>query len=182
MFTMLVGIDYSITSPAICLFDEKREFSFANCSFYFLTNTKKYATKIAPNINGESFEEYAYDTERFDTISEWAANLCVGAADVAIEGYAYGAHGKIFNLAENCGILKYKLHKLAVPVTVVEPSRVKKLATGKGNADKQAMYEAFKIETGIDLVQIFEQKSLNNPVTDIIDSYYILKHLVQAKI
>ncbi len=182
MFTMLVGIDYSITSPAICLFDEKREFSFANCSFYFLTNTKKYATKIAPNINGEGFEEYAYDTERFDTISEWAANLCIGAADVAIEGYAYGAHGKIFNLAENCGILKYKLHKLAVPVTVVEPSRVKKLATGKGNADKQAMYEAFKTETGIDLVQIFEQKSLNNPVTDIIDSYYILKHLVQPKI
>lgn len=182
MFTMLVGIDYSITSPAICLFDEKREFSFANCSFYFLTNTKKYATKIAPNINGEGFEEYAYDTERFDTISEWATNLCIGAADVAIEGYAYGAHGKIFNLAENCGILKYKLHKLAVPVTVVEPSRVKKLATGKGNADKQAMYEAFKVETGIDLVQIFEQKSLNNPVTDIIDSYYILKHLVQAKI
>ena len=179
---MLVGIDYSITSPAICLFDEKREFSFANCSFYFLTNTKKYATKIAPNINGEGFEEYAYDTERFDTISEWAANLCIGAADVAIEGYAYGAHGKIFNLAENCGILKYKLHKLAVPVTVVEPSRVKKLATGKGNADKQAMYEAFKVETGIDLVQIFEQKSLNNPVTDIIDSYYILKHLVQPKI
>jgi len=179
---MLVGIDYSITSPAICLFDEKREFSFANCSFYFLTNTKKYATKIAPNINGEGFEEYAYDTERFDTISEWAANLCIGAADVAIEGYAYGAHGKIFNLAENCGILKYKLHKLAVPVTVVEPSRVKKLATGKGNADKQAMYEAFKTETGIDLVQIFEQKSLNNPVTDIIDSYYILKHLVQPKI
>ena len=182
MFTMLVGIDYSITSPAICLFDEKREFSFANCSFYFLTNTKKYATKIAPNINGEGFEEYAYDTERFDTISEWATNLCIGAADVAIEGYAYGAHGKIFNLAENCGILKYKLHKLAVPVTVVEPSRVKKLATGKGNADKQAMYEAFKTETGVDLVKIFEQKSLNNPVTDIIDSYYILKHLVQAKI
>jgi hypothetical protein len=179
---MLVGIDYSITSPAICLFDEKKEFSFKNCSFYFLTNTKKYATKISPNINGESFEEYAYDTERFDTISEWATNLCIGAADVAIEGYAYGAHGKIFNLAENCGILKYKLHKLAVPVTVVEPSRVKKLATGKGNADKQAMYEAFKTETGVDLVKIFEQKSLNNPVTDIIDSYYILKHLVQAKI
>jgi hypothetical protein len=181
MFTMLVGIDYSITSPAICLFDEKREFSFSNCSFYFLTNTKKYATKIAPNINGEGFEEYGYDTERFDTISEWAVNLCVGAADVAIEGYAYGAHGKIFNLAENCGILKYKLHKLAVPVTVVEPSRVKKLATGKGNADKQAMYEAFTKETGVDLVKIFEQKSLNNPVTDVIDSYYILKHLVQNK-
>lgn len=182
MFTMLVGIDYSITSPAICLYDEKRDFCFENCSFYFLTNTKKYATKIAPNINGENFDEYAHDTERFDTISEWATNLCIGAGDVAIEGYAYAAHGKIFNLAENCGILKYKLHKLAVPVTVVEPSRVKKLATGKGNADKQAMYEAFRTETGKDLVQIFEQKSLSNPVTDIIDSYYILKALVNTKI
>jgi hypothetical protein len=179
---MLIGIDYSITSPAICMYDEKNPFCFKNCSFYFLTNTKKYATKIAPNINGESFEEYAYDTERFDTISEWASNLCVGAADVALEGYAYGAHGKIFNLAENCGILKYKLHKLAVPVTIVEPSRVKKLATGKGNADKQAMYEAFKAETNVDLVSVFEQKSLSNPVTDIIDSYYILKHLLANKI
>ena len=181
MFYMLVGIDYSITSPAICLFDEKRDFCFQNCSFYFLTNTKKYATKIAPNINGESFEEYAYDTERFDTISEWATNLCVGAADVAIEGYAYGAHGRIFNLAENCGILKYKLHKLAVPVTIVEPSRVKKLATGKGNADKQAMYEAFTKETKTDLLSVFDQKTLSNPVTDVIDSYYILKAMMQSK-
>ena len=182
MFHMLVGIDYSITSPAICLYDEKREFCFENCSFYFLTNTKKYAAKIAPNINGEGFEEYAYDTERFDTISEWATNLCVGAADVAIEGYAYGAHGKIFNLAENCGILKYKLHKLAVPVTIVEPSKVKKLATGKGNADKQAMYEAFTKETKTDLMTVFDQKTLGNPVTDVIDSFYILKALMASKI
>jgi len=178
---MLVGIDYSITSPAICLFDEKRQFSFENCSFYFLTNTKKYATKIAPNINGESFEEYAYDTERFDTISEWATNLCIGAADVALEGYAYGAHGKIFNLAENCGILKYKLHKLAVPVTVIEPSRVKKCATGKGNADKQAMYEAFTKETKTDLLSVFGQKTLSNPVTDVVDSFYILKAMLSDK-
>jgi hypothetical protein len=178
---MLVGIDYSITSPAICLFDQKREFCFENCSFYFLTNTKKYATKIAPNINGEGFEEYAYDTERFDSISEWATNLCVGAADVAIEGYAYAAHGKIFNLAENCGILKYKLHKLAVPVTIVEPSKAKKLATGKGNADKALMYEAFSKETNTDLIKIFEQKNLSNPVTDIVDSYFILKSLIASK-
>jgi hypothetical protein len=66
-------------------------------------------------------------------------------------------------------------------VTVVEPSRVKKLATGKGNADKQAMYEAFLKETKVDLVSIFEQKSLTNPVTDIIDSFYILKSLLANK-
>jgi hypothetical protein len=182
MFTMLVGIDYSITSPAICLFDEKREFCFQNCSFYFLTNTKKYATNIAPNITGRSFDDYIFDTERFDTISEWAANLCIGAADVGLEGYSFGSKGKIFNLAENCGILKHKLYKLAVPLTVLEPSKVKKCATGKGNADKQAMYEAFTQESKIDLMTIFGQKTLTNPVTDVIDSYYVLKALIQSKV
>jgi hypothetical protein len=66
-------------------------------------------------------------------------------------------------------------------VTIVEPSKVKKLATGKGNADKQAMYEAFSKETKTDLISVFGQNSLTNPVTDVIDSFYILKCLYQTK-
>ena len=66
-------------------------------------------------------------------------------------------------------------------MTIVEPSKVKKLATGKGNADKQAMYEAFSKETKTDLISVFGQNSLTNPVTDVIDSYYILKAMMQAK-
>jgi Holliday junction resolvasome RuvABC endonuclease subunit len=79
------------------------------------------------------------------------------------------------------GIFKHKLYKAGVPVTVIEPSKAKKLATGKGNADKQAMYEAFSKETNTDLLITFEQKTLSNPVTDIVDSYYILKSLLAAK-
>ena len=36
------------------------------------------------------------------------------------------------------------------------PSVVKKGATGKGNADKDMMYEAFLKETKIDLKKIFD--------------------------
>jgi len=146
-----------------------------------LTNTKKFADKILPNVTGESFQEYVQDVDRFDSISDWAINLCIGASDVAIEGYSYGSKGKIFNLAENMGIFKHKLYKAAVPLTVVEPSKAKKLATGKGNADKAAMYKAFCQETNTDLVFTFNQKSLRNPVTDIVDSYYILKTLISTK-
>jgi hypothetical protein len=178
---MLIGIDYSITCPCLCLFDERKTFKFENCFFYYLTNTKKYADKIAPNITGESFQEYVQDVDRFDTISEWATNLCIGAADVGMEGYAYGAKGKVFNLAENMGLLKYKLYKHAIPVTIVEPSKVKKCATGKGNADKQVMYETFSKETNTDLKSVFAQKTLSNPVTDVIDSYYVLKALIESK-
>ncbi len=178
---MLIGIDYSITCPCLCLFDERKSFKFDNCFFYYLTNTKKYADKIAPNITGESFQEYVHDVDRFDTISEWATNLCIGAADVGMEGYAYGAKGRVFNLAENMGLLKYKLYKHAIPVTIVEPAKVKKCATGKGNADKQVMYDTFSKETNTDLKSVFGQKTLSNPVTDVIDSYYVLKALIESK-
>lgn len=181
MFYMLVGVDYSITCPCLCLFDERKEFKFENCFFYYLTNTKKFADKILPNITGESFQEYLMDVDRFDSISDWAVNLCVGASDVAIEGYSYGSKGKVFNLAENMGIFKHKLYKAGVPVTIIEPSKAKKLATGKGNADKAAMYKAFCEETKTDLVFTLNQRSLTNPVTDIVDSYFILKSLLATK-
>ena len=178
---MLIGVDYSITCPCLCLYDERKPFKFDNCFFYYLTNTKKYADKILPNITGENFQEYVQDVDRFDTISDWAINLCIGASDVAVEGYSYGSKGKVFNLAENMGIFKHKLYKAAVPLTIIEPSKAKKMATGKGNADKALMYESFSKETNTNLLLAFDQKTLSNPVTDIVDSFYILKALIQSK-
>lgn len=181
MFHMLVGVDYSITCPCLCLYDERKEFKFENCLFYYLTNTKKFTNTILPNIKGESFQNYIQDVDRFDSISEWAIKLCIGASDVAVEGYSFGSKGKVFNLAENMGIFKHKLYKAAIPLTVIEPSKAKKLATGKGNADKALMYEAFSKETNTNLLQKFEQKTLSNPITDIVDSYFILKSLIAVK-
>jgi hypothetical protein len=66
-------------------------------------------------------------------------------------------------------------------LTVIEPSKAKKLATGKGNADKALMYEAFSKETNTNLLQKFDQKTLSNPITDIVDSYFILKSLIAVK-
>ena len=48
-------------------------------------------------------------------------------------------------------------------------------ATGKGNADKDMMYEAFVKETNIDLKQIFDTEKVGNPISDIADSYFIQK-------
>ncbi len=181
MFHMIIGVDYSISCPCLCLYDERREFKFENCFFYYLTNTKKFADKILPNITGESFQDYVADVDRFDTISDWAINLCLGASDVAIEGYAFNATGRIFNLAENMGIFKHKLYKAGIPVTIIEPSKAKKIATGKGNADKNLMYQCFSKETNTDLMLTFQQKTLSNPITDIVDSYFIVKSLLANK-
>ena len=55
------------------------------------------------------------------------------------------------------------------------PSVVKKGATGKGNADKDMMYEAFVKETKIDLKKLFDTEKVGNPISDIVDSYFIQK-------
>jgi Holliday junction resolvasome RuvABC endonuclease subunit len=45
-----------------------------------------------------------------------------------------------------------------IPLSVIEPSRVKKIATGKGNADKQVMYESFEKESFVDFKSILSPK------------------------
>ena len=74
------------------------------------------------------------------------------------------------------GTLKHKLYVLNKRFKSIVPGQIKKNATGKGNADKLKMYEQFVKDTGVDLVKEFEQTKLNNPVTDIVDSYYIAKY------
>ena len=66
-----------------------------------------------------------------------------------------------------------------MPVEVVNPSIVKKLATGKGNADKVSMHQAFVEETKHNLFNLItpNRKGIGNPVSDIVDAYYICKSL-----
>ncbi len=169
----IVGIDYSLTSPCVCINDGK------NIMFYYLTKKKKHLGKIANNIIGEEHKEYNTPIERFSNISNWAIkkfHIIGHNLKVFIEGYSYGSKGQaLFQIAENCGILKYQLQERNIPYDIVVPSVVKKFATGKGNADKDMMYEAFNKETKIDLKKLFDTEKVGNPISDIADSYFIQK-------
>ena len=175
----IVGIDYSLNSPAICIADDN--FDFNKCSFHFLTSKKKHIGKFGKNIFGYEIKEYNTPIERFSNISTWALDIIhkhkSNTAKVFIEGYSFGSKGQaVFQIAENCGILKYRLQMSpSILYDTIVPSVVKKYASGKGNADKQLMYDSFTKHTGVDLMKMFDMGKLNNPVTDIIDSYYIAK-------
>ena len=46
---------------------------------------------------------------------------------VFIEGYSFGSKGQaVFQIAENCGILKYRLQQMMIDYDTVVPSVVKK--------------------------------------------------------
>ena len=131
------------------------------------------------NIKGEAFHDWDSDFSRYENISDWAMEYLTGCEQISIEGYAFGAKGKVFHIAENTGVLKYRLHQAGIPVEVIPPSAVKKQASGKGNANKEEMYKAFVKETGIMLQGIISpgKKDIGNPVSDIVDSYFICKAL-----
>ena len=155
-----------------------------------MTDTKKYqGTFCGGSIMGVPFKKYNTDIERYALISDYFSKMIEGYASVhsqnlhslkvMIEGYAMGAKGQVFNIAENTGIMKYRLFQSGITLSIISPKSVKKFATGSGNSDKQAMYDAFLAETKLDLRKElqYDKKDISSPIGDIVDSYYICKML-----
>ena len=133
---------------------------------------------MSEDIIGYEHKEWTDPIQRFKNISDFALDIISPLLNpqIFIEGYSFGSKGQgLFQIAENCGILKYRLQEQNLSYETVVPSVVKKGATGKGNADKDMMYNAFVSETNIDLKSIFETEKVGNPISDIADSYFIQK-------
>ena len=174
---IVAGIDYSLTSPAICV-HEGEKWNVENCTFYYLIDSVKKLV-VNDQFKGMLYPTYKTDTERYDNLSKWSS-VIVTRRNVGycfIEGYAFNAVGRVFQIAENTGLLKYNLWKNGVEYDVFAPPSVKKYSTGKGNAKKELMYECFLEETGLNIrdeLGITSDKQWN-PLSDIVDSYYIAK-------
>lgn len=176
---MIVGIDYSITCPTICLmpFDDD---SFSSCKFLSIYGKKAFSVDNISNI--EQIPTSEYDIERFkhnaiktiDFIQEY----CVYPL-IVLEDYAFAGKGKVFNIAENCGILKLGLYENGLDYITIAPTAVKKFATGKGNANKNDMLSTFEEQTGIDLFKMLNmerKEKIPHPIEDIVDSYFMAKY------
>ena len=174
---LIAGIDYSMTCPCVTVGDS-HNFCFENCRVYYLTNTRRYEGKFK-NITGKLYEPPANQIERFIGIADWAYDIVRNCDRVIIEDYAMGSRGKVFHIAENTAMLKYQLHVNRKQWTTLAPMSLKKFATGKGNADKPKMYQAFLDDTACDLKKLYNSKgaTISNPISDIVDSYYLAKYL-----
>lgn len=182
----IAGIDYSMSCPCLCIYVPKHdddEFTIDNCYFMYITTQRKYGGHFFANkIVGLVQDPKSFDCDiaRYDALSDQMiellqSNNCV---EVALENYAYAAKGRVFNIGENTGLLKYKLYTIGHVVHTYEPTVIKKFATGKGNAKKEQMYDAFYNETAVDIKAHlrYTKESCESPISDIVDSYYICKY------
>ena len=174
---IICGIDYSMTSPAITI-HKGNVWDISNCKFFYLAHKDKLV-KDTGQFLGIPYPKYTCDSHRYDNLSSWVVKMLTERdVDIAfIEGYAFGAVGRVFQIAENTGVMKYSLWKNNITPHIFAPTEIKKFATGKGNANKEKLYDAFFEETKLDIREILGITNKNdwNPLSDIVDSYYIAK-------
>lgn len=177
---LIYGVDYSLSCPCICRLSNNGK--FIDSKFKFLSNRKRDISSSKLNIQCEFHKLYKTDQERYDHISntmiqfiETEQKDLIDEIFVFIEGYAMGAKGLVFNIAECTGIFKHKIHQHHWKLITVPPTVIKQFATGKGNSNKEKMYQAFLSRGNPDIIKQYFCKDVKvtNPVSDIVDAYFI---------
>jgi hypothetical protein len=180
---MIVGVDYSLTSPAITLHDGV-DWNYNNITHYCISNSEQQRMRCAAikNLKIFPYKEWKNEMERYNFLADWAINCITKPFKrpslVVLEDYAYAGTGRVFHIAENTAILKQKMTECGLRYKLVPPTVIKKYATTKGNANKELMYEHFCKETNTQINMTISPKSnkIGNPTSDIVDSYYICKY------
>jgi Holliday junction resolvasome RuvABC endonuclease subunit len=176
---IIAGIDYSMISPAISIYDDSKPFHVDNVKIYYYTSIKRCIVN-GPIFYGTHYKDGSWDSneERFLKIALWAMG-CIRenkVTDAFIEGYSYGSKGPVFHIGENTGYLKSMLWSDGISIGTIAPTDVKKSFSGKGTARKNEMEAQFVEETGINVRSVLNMsEKAENPSSDVVDSYAVLK-------
>lgn len=182
-YDYIIGVDLSISSPGVCIYDTKTEFKLENLKFHFFSSVKKVLKEFENHpqyhciamTEKTSYAKYDFiTTTLIDIINQYPNSI------IFLEGYSMGSRaGMILNIAENGGIFRYNMFKLGIPFEIPAPSQIKKFFHGKGNADKNMMFAKFLEETEFDLEEFLthqKKKNIGSPVNDIVDAYALVKY------
>lgn len=178
------GIDYSISCPSLCIYDDSLgALSHNTCKYYFQQHNvsdreveRRRDLKL-DNIHPSVQYKWKDDHHRFFGLADWFLSILIQhrVEVVAMEDYALGAQGKVFNIAECTGVLKQFMMLTGIKFYTFPPCYVKKTFTGKGNALKEDMGHEYKNKYGVDVSSLFEKdEDWGSPISDIVDSHAML--------
>lgn len=175
------GIDYSLNCPCICVYDDTLGCLHHNtCKYYFQQyhisnkNKNKWFKLNFKNIFPSEQYKWNDNYHRFLVLADYFLSIIIqyDVSIVAIEDYSLGSQGKIFNIAECTSILKYFLMLCNIKLYAFPPTHIKKIFSGKGNANKELMGSSYKEKYDVDMSKVFETDGLwSSPISDIVDSH-----------
>lgn len=184
---IIAGIDFSLNSPGITIYNsDSGEFCVENVHMYINQNNisqkecsrREYAGLNALGIYTTAQNQFKDTTARFWALADWILSIVIlnKVDTVILEGYALGAKGLIFNIAEATGILKFLLTLSGISVIIVPPTLNKKLFSGKGNANKELMIDTFNKMNNVNIALKFglDESFSGSPISDIVDSYSLI--------
>lgn len=170
---IIAGIDYSMSCPAICVYDTNLPLIFENLHLFAMSSGPKKYLGVRGNIIIVPHRPHTSPEQRYREIATWAIDILQqhSVEEVCLEGYAMGASsGLVFNIAENTSVLKQMLYDQGIKYESPAPSAVKKQFTGKGNAKKPEMCEEFTKRFGVKIHEIIGCKAGDTPENDLVDA------------
>ena len=135
----VIGIDFSLTSPAVAILDPNGTILFTQAFNHQPVHSSHIHRIIwlAKEITS-TILNFQYPHSR--------------PTQVFLEDYAYTANGKITMIAEGCGLLKAYLISNGLDVQSTPISSWKKALTNNGRADKQLITQVVNEKFGLTLM------------------------------
>jgi Holliday junction resolvasome RuvABC endonuclease subunit len=158
----VIGIDQSYKSAGVCIMDE----TFTVKDMYTIKTDKTQGDVFyRANIIAQAV---AGIVKQYDPVFLGLEGLAFAKFGDATRDLA-GLQFTIVNTLR----YSYKFDKIVIPT----PNEVKKYATGKGNADKEAVYDALPE----DIRKTLEEKNYRKTtgLYDIADAYWIAKYALE---
>ena len=177
----IIGIDFSKNSPGVMLSELDEDLDIINIQYRGFSSVKKTAKKDEDIIFYHK-KQFNDDIEKAIWMKEHILEFIHSHIQInddiycAFEGYAFAAHGKVFDIAESTMCTKLGIYDIPIPLRIYDPNSIKKFAI-KGNAGKVEMGDAYiKIEdkTKPDLSHLTPYKS---PSEDLVDAYFCMRLL-----
>lgn len=203
--SILIGVDFSINSPAICINIDDKEYHYYNI-FRHSKLTKKEVIAIDILKEYSNLEIFFNESDQKSknyierelnnlTEAEFLTNSIISflnkyvkeKANVVIEGFSYSSNGN--RLAELAGyqyILRHELRINGFELSVCSPKTIKATA-GKGNFNKEQTIDAYlrNEEDENDKLKEFlikhrdilriNDKYFVKPIDDLIDAFWAMK-------
>lgn len=171
----ILGLDLSINGSGVCLLQcDDQTLKVTNTKFLGFTKVKKNETHseyLNICLLDKSYADIPYHHRGEIIINAIEKYIDLSVVDVfAVEDYAYGATGAVFNIAEVCGAIKEKLYVRNIPYKKYPPSSIKQFATGKGGVDKLEMGIAFN---KLNITISESLKDFESPKSDLVDAFWI---------